>query len=539
MISQADGSASSATEFDYVVVGAGTAGCALAARLAEQPGVRVALLEAGPSDDSPDVAIPANVRRLFKSERDWDFITDPEPGFDGRRGYLPRGRGIGGSGSINGMVYIRGGAADFDEWESLGNPGWGYRDVLPYFKRSEDNERGADEYHGVGGPVGVSDGRSGLPVIEAFLEAAVQAGHPLNDDFNGASQEGVGRYQVYVKDGVRVSTARGYLPAAMATGNLTVLTGTYVTRIELRDRRAVAVHAVRYGEPVTIAATTEIIVCAGAYQSPQLLMLSGIGPAEQLARMGIGVIEDLPVGENLLDHPTTMMSYLINVPGLSSASTPEAMRMYEIEKRGPLTSNMAEGGGFLRSRPELELPDIQLHAGVGAYQDEGLMPPPSDGHSLSPNIAKPTSVGRVVLRNSEPTAKPRILHNFLATQRDRDLMVEAVRMCMDIVDQPAMKAVHTGPLRAPASRSDADVLAFCKLACQTNYHAAGTCAMGSVVDSELRVTGIDGLRVADASIFPTMIRGNTNAAAIMIAEKASDLIRGVTPASPAAEEVLG
>ena len=511
--------------FDYVIVGAGSGGCVLAARLAEQSGVRVALLEAGPSDDIPETAIPAEFRRLFKTERDWDFDTEPEPGLDDRRGYLPRGRMLGGTSSLNGMVYIRGNAADFDEWESLGNPGWGFADVLPYFKRSEDNERGADAYHGAGGPIGISDGRSGLAATEAWVEAALQAGHVHTTDFNGPSQEGVGRYQVFERDGVRSSTSRAYLPAALATGNLTVLTGTLATRLRIRDGRAVAVEAVCDGEPAVIEASAEIIVCAGAYQSPQLLMLSGIGPDAHLREQGLQVLENLPVGENLLDHPCVMMSFFTRVPGIHSSGGPDAMRQWEQERLGPLTSNMAEAGGFVRSRPELDLPDVQFHAGVGAYQDHGLGRAGADGQSFSPNLAKPTSVGRVTLRSSVPSAKPRILHNFLATGQDRELMIDAMRLCLDIVAQPALQAIYTGMHRGPASRSDADIWDYVARACQTNYHPAGTCAMGPVLDPQLRVHGIEGLRVADASVFPTMLRGNINAAVVMVAEKAADLIR--------------
>jgi choline dehydrogenase-like flavoprotein len=511
-------------QFDYVVVGAGTAGCVLASRLAAQDGARVALLEAGPSDDTPDSEIPALFRRLFKTERDWDFDTEPEPALDDRRGYLPRGRMLGGSSSLNGMVYIRGNAADFDEWEQLGNPGWGYRDVLPYFKRSEDNERGADAYHGVGGPLGISDVRSGFEATDAWVEAAVQAGYAHTTDFNGASQEGVGRYQVFERGGARASSSREFLPAALETGRLSILTDAHVTRLRVSGGRAAAVEAVRHGQTTAIEASREIIVCAGAYQSPQLLMLSGIGPSRHLHEHALECLEDLPVGENLLDHPCVMMSFYTRVPGIHSASTDAARDQWERLRSGPLTSNMAEAGGFVRSRPELDLPDIQFHAGVGAYQDHGLGRPGADGQSFSPNLAKPTSVGQLTLRSSVPTAKPRILHNFLATQSDRDLMLDAMRICLDIAAQPALKAIYSGVHRAPASRSDADIMDYVRRACQTNYHPAGTCAMGSVVDPQLRVYGVDGLRVADASVFPTMIRGNINAAVVMIAEKAADLI---------------
>ena len=512
-------------EFDYIVVGAGSAGCVVAARLAEQEGVRVALLEAGPADDRPEMEIPAFLGLLHKSDVDWDFHSDPEPGLDGRRGYLPRGRMLGGSSSINGMVYIRGNAADFAEWESLGNQGWGYEDVLPYFRLSEDNERGEDEYHGVGGPVGVSDSRSGYAISDAWVAAAVQAGYPHNADFNGATQEGVGRYQVFQRNGARASTSRSYLPTAEATGRLTVLTDAYATLVRIEGGRARAVEMIRHGERQVIEAAREIIVCAGAYQSPQLLMLSGVGPADQLRGVGVEVIEDLPVGENLLDHPMVIMSFLTSVPGIFSGMTPDTRAQWEADRRGPLTSNLAEAGGFIRSTPGLDLPDIQFHAGVGTYEDHGLGKPFANGQCCGPNIAKPTSVGTVTLRSAVPTAKPRILHNFLATEEDRTLMVQAMHIALDIVAQPALRKVHISAHRAPASRSESDIMDFIHRTCQTDYHAAGTCSLGTVVDSQLCVRGIDGLRVADASVFPKMIRGNTNAAVIMIAERAADFIK--------------
>jgi choline dehydrogenase len=511
--------------YDYVVVGGGSGGCVVAARLAEQEAATVALLEAGPPDDLPEIEIPALLGLLFKSHVDWDFATEPEPGLDGRRGYLPRGRMLGGSSSINGMVYIRGNAADFDEWEALGCDGWGYSDVLPYFRRSEDNERGQDEYHGIGGPLGVADSRSGYAISDAWVEAAVQAGFPHNADFNGATQEGVGRYQVTQRDGSRSSAARAFLPAARARGNLTVLTDTHAQRLRIDGSRARAVDVVRHGRCEVIEAAAEIIVCAGAYQSPQLLMLSGIGPAADLRAVGLQVHADLPVGENLLDHPTVLMSFITRLPGVFSGVTPETRRQWEQERRGPLTTNLAEAGGFIRTSPELDLPDVQFHAGVGTYHDNGLGRSTSDGHSFGPNIAKPTSVGRVSLRSAVPTAKPRILHNFLVTADDRAKMLEAMRISMEVVEQPALRDIRTAVHRAPASRSDADITDYVNRTCQTNYHPAGTCAMGSVVDSQLRVLGVEGLRVADASVMPTIVRGNTNAAVIMIAEKAADMIK--------------
>jgi choline dehydrogenase-like flavoprotein len=515
---------------DYVIVGGGTAGCALAARLSEDD-VSVVLLEAGPPDDLPEIHVPAMLGFLFKTHVDWDLHTDPEPALDRRRGYLPRGRMLGGSGSINGMVYIRGNRADFEEWAQVGGEGWGPDHVLPYFKRSEDNERGADEFHGVGGPLGVSDGRSGITLPDLWVEAAVEAGFAHTADFNAATQEGVGRYQVMQRDGQRSSSASAFLTPALGRPNLEVVTDAHATRLRIARGRATGVEVLRGGRLETVHAEREVIVCAGAYGSPQLLMLSGVGPGAHLSAFGIEVHEDLPVGENLLDHPCVLMSYLTTEPGLFSAFTPENRALYDREHRGPFASNLAEAGGFVSTRPGLPGPDVQFHAGASTYHDNGLGVPFADGQSFGPNVAKPTSRGTVTLRSPMPTAKPRILHNFLATEEDRRTMVEGIRIALRIADQPALRAIRAGVHQAPASDSEDDIMDFVRRNTQTNYHAVGTCAMGSVVDGELRVLGVEGLRVADASVMPTIVRGNTNAATLMIAEKAADLIRG-RPAPP-------
>jgi choline dehydrogenase len=514
---------------DYVIVGGGSAGCVLAARLSEDPEVSVALLEAGPPDDLPEIRIPARLGLLFKTHVDWDFDTEPEPHLDARRTYLPRGRVLGGSGSLNGMVYIRGHRADFDEWAAMGLDGWGYEDVLPYFRRSEDNERGEDDYHGAGGPLAVSDNRSGQPLADAWVEAAVQAGHERNEDFNGASQEGVGRYQVTQRNGLRCSAADAFLAPARERPNLSVITDAHATEILFTGRRATGVRYLRFGEVREAIAGREVIVCAGAYGSPQLLMLSGIGPAAHLRSLEIDVREDLPAGENLVDHPTALMTYRTTTKGIFGAWTRENQVLLEEEGRGPLTSNLAEAGGFVRTRPELEAPDVQFHAGVSMFFDEGLGAQYDHGHGFGPNVAKPTSRGRVTLRSRMPTAKPRIAHNFLATEEDRATMLAGMRLALEIAEQPAVRDIRRETIRAPASDSDEDIMAFLRRNTQTNYHPAGTCAMGAVVDAELRVPGVEGLRVADASVMPSIIRGNTNAPVIMIAEKAADLIRGRTP----------
>jgi choline dehydrogenase len=510
---------------DYVVVGGGTAGCVLAARLSEDD-ASVVLLEAGPPDDLAHIAVPAELGFLFKTHLDWDLQTDPEPALDGRRGYLPRGRVLGGSSSINGMVYIRGHRADFEEWARVAGEDWGPDHVLPYFKRSEDNERGADAFHGVGGAIAVSDGRSGIALPDRWVEAAVQAGYEPNADFNAGEQEGVGRYQVTQRDGRRSSSATGFLAPARERANLEVVTDAHAARIVLERGRATGVEYLRHGRMQTVSAAREIVVAAGAYGSPQVLMLSGIGPAGHLSALGIDVLADLPVGENLLDHPMVLLSYLTTEPGLFSMFTPANRALYDREHRGPFATNLAEAGGFMSTRGGLEGPDIQFHTGVATYHDNGLGVPFADGQSFGPNVTKPTSRGTVSLRSTVPTAKPRILHNFLETAEDRATMMEGVRIALRIAEQPALRAVRAAVHNAPASASDDDVMDFVRRNTQTDYHPVGTCAMGDVVDGQLRVQGTEGLRVADASVMPTIVRGNTNAATVMIAEKAADLIRG-------------
>ena len=515
-------------QFDYVIVGAGSAGCVLAARLSEDPDVRVALLEAGGEDTAPEIRVPAIFPIMFKTELDWDLFGDPEPGMDNRRLYLPRGRMLGGCSSINAMIYVRGNRLDYDEWAAAGCDGWGYDDVLPYFKRSEDNERGEDAYHGAGGPLTVSESRSMQPLVDAMIDAAQQAGHERNPDFNGARQEGVGRFQLTQRNGMRLSTADAFLHPARSRPNLTVITHAHATRLLFDGRRASGVQYARLDEILEIHAAREVIVSAGAYYSPQLLMLSGIGPEDQLAPMGIEIREALPVGENLQDHVMANLNYTTTGPSLFDAVSPENFALLEAEGRGPLTSNIPEGAGFFRARSGVPAPDIEFHFAPGMLYDGGLTAPEAPGMAYGPVVIKPTSRGRVMLRSPMPQAKPRILCNFLTTQEDRASMLAGLRMALEMAEQPALQAVIDQPFRVPASDSDADLLAFAKQEGMTVFHPTSTCAMGAVVDSELRVYGIDGLRVADASVMPEITRANTNAATIMIAEKAADLIRSAS-----------
>ena len=525
--------------YDYVIVGAGSAGCVVAHRLGEDPDVRVAVIEAGPPDDAPEIHIPAAFGPNLTSEWDWALFSEPEPGLDYRRNYLPRGRVVGGSSSLNAMIYIRGNRADYDEWAAMGFAGWGYEDVLPYFKRAEDNERGASRYHGVGGPLSVSESRSMHPVVEAWVEAAGQAGIPHNDDLNGAGQDGAGRYQVTQRDGRRCSAAVAYLHPAVARGNVEVVTDARVYRILFDGGRAVGVEYMRHGRLEQVRADRDVILSAGAYHSPQLLMLSGVGPSEALTPIGIETRHELPVGQNLQDHVMLNFVCLTDKGSLISSLTPDAFGLFEAEGRGPVSSNGGEGGAFVRTRDGLEAPDVQFHIGCLLLHEEFLGVPFDDAYTFGPAVVKPTSRGMVTLRSPLPHARPRIIHNYLTTDEDRASMIAGTRLNFEISGAAALKEWRRADFLVPKSDSDADIMDFVERRAHTLYHPVGTCAMGSVVDDELRVIGLDGLRVVDASVMPTIPRGNTNAPTIMVAEKASDIIRGLTPPArePATEEV--
>jgi len=511
--------------YDYVVVGGGSAGCVLAARLSEDVAVRVALIEAGPADDVTEVHTPVAFPQLFKSGLDWDYSTEPEPALCGRRIYLPRGKVPGGSSSMNAMIYMRGNRADYDEWAAEGATGWSYDELLPYFKKSEANERGASHFHGSDGPLSVQEGRSQHPLIDRIIEAFVEAGYPRNDDFNGASQFGAGRFQVTQNNGMRCSTAAGYLRPARGRANLDIISQASVTRVALEGSRAVGIEIYRHGETSIIRAEREVILSAGAYNSPQILMLSGIGKPADLKAVGIDARVDLPVGDDLQDHPGILLSYFTDSPTLFRSGTDEDKRLFQESGRGPLTSNVGEGGGFFRTDSSMELPDICFFAGPVMFYEEGLSQPFDDAYCFGPVVLKPTSRGTVKLRSARPDAKPRILCNYLATDEDRRSMVRGVQLTMDVAQRPALAAVCRAPHLVPASRSDADVWSFIERHAQTFYHPACTCAIGRVVDSQLRVFGIEDLRVVDASVMPSIIRGNTNAPVIAIAERAADLIR--------------
>jgi choline dehydrogenase-like flavoprotein len=518
---------------DYVIVGGGSAGCVLAGRLSEDPDASVVVLEAGPPDVAYEIHVPFAFPALFKSSHDWDLLGEKEPGLGGRRLYLPRGKMIGGCGSINAMIYLRGHRADFDGWAADGATGWSYDEVLPYFKRAEDNERGEDEFHGVGGPLSVSESRSMQPLVDAMLEAAVQAGYERIPDLNVDRPLGVSRFQVTQRNGKRCSTADAYLHPAAGRPNLEVRTSVLATKIVFEGNRAVGVETVKDGKVETVRAEREVILAAGAYQSPVLLMLSGIGPEEDLALFGIPVRENLPVGRNLQDHCMANVNFTTETACLFGILTPENFELLEREGRGPLSSNIPEAGGFFKSRDDLDAPDIEFHFAPSIFFDEGLNAPTDPGYAFGPVLINPNARGWVKLRTPMPDSKPLVLCNFLTDEQDRRAVVAGVRIALEIASQPALKSVELAPFSVPDSDSDADILAWVERNAQTVYHPTSTCAIGPVVDPELRVHGVEGLRVCDASVMPTITRGNTHAATVMIGEKGADLISGKAPLAAA------
>jgi len=510
--------------YDYVIVGAGSAGCVLAARLSEDPEVSVLLLEAGPPDVNQNVHVPLGYLQLARTEVDWDYSSAPEPNCNGRRVSLPRGRVLGGSSSINAMIYIRGNRLDYDEW---GVSGWGWDDLFPYFLKAEDNERGASEWHAVGGPLPVSDQRSNNRISPAFVEAGVEAGLARNEDFNGAEQDGVGMYQVTQRGGMRASAAVSYLHPAMERPNLTVMPYMQVNRVLFEGKRAVGVEASQLGQAQELRAEREVILCGGAYNSPQLLMLSGVGPAEHLTMREVEVLLDQPaVGENLSDHPATYAVFTTPEPeSLLLALEPAAMTEFEASQTGPFASNLAESGGFARVGEGAEAPDVQIHVAPVHIVEEGMGDPQAHGVWVSPCLLTAESRGSVRLASADPTAKPIIRNSFYAAEADMPRMMDAVRLAAEVCAQPAFKHYAAEPFTAPTDDSDDALRAHIAATTYEVYHPVGTCAIGSVVDTELRVEGLEALRVVDASVMPTVPRGNTNAPTIAIAERAADLIR--------------
>jgi choline dehydrogenase len=530
--------------YDYVIVGAGSAGCVLAARLTENPSTQVLLLEAGPPDDADEIHIPAALNLLFKSTYDWDYTTVPQQRAAGRSIYWPRGRTLGGSSSINAMIYIRGSRYDYDTWrDEYGCEGWGYTDLLPYFLRAESNSRGASAYHGADGPLSVQDPKYKSAMTAAFVDAARQWGMQANDDFNGPRQDGAGFYQVTQRNGRRWSAADAYLHPAAGRPNLTVQTDALVTGVAIEAGRAVGVRYLLRGVEETARAEGEVILAAGAIGSPQLLMLSGIGPADHLAEHGIGVVADSPgVGANLSDHPiVTAMWHTPKATGLWEKAGPKNLARWRMMHSGPLTTNVAEAGGFSRTDPSLPAPDLQWHALPTPYQNFGLTDPSIRALSLLITLVAVGSRGRITLRSADPRHKPAIDPAYLSDSADIEPLVRGIRLAREFAAAGPLAKICKGELApGPDAVTDSELTEFVRRDITTIYHPVGTCAMGgdsrlaaskltSVVDTGLRVRGVDGLRVVDASVMPAVPRGNTNAPTIAIAERAADLISGRAP----------
>ena len=525
-------------EFDTIVVGGGSGGCAVAARLSEDARHSVCLLEAGGRGDGWLHSVPSATALIipYSFGGNWSFKTVPQPGLNGRRGYQPRGKVLGGSSAINAMLYVRGHAKDYDEWAALGNAGWSFEDVLPYFKRAEGNERGESDLHGGDGPLGVCDQRSPSAISEAFVEAGTQTQYPRNADFNGETQEGFGLYQVTQRDGRRSSTNEAYIKPNGGRTNLDIRTKSTVLTIDVENGRAVGVTYIRGGKTHSIRARAGVVLCAGAFGSPQVLMTSGIGPGDHLREHGLEVKTDLPgIGENLQDHLDYVQIYKSkrnDVPGLSGrglGAIASSIGQWRKHKDGLLTTPFAEGGAFIKSRHDLERPDLQLHFVIGMVDDHLRKQHLGHGYSCHVCVLRPHSRGTVRLASSDARKAPQIDPRFLSDERDLDTLESGFRRMRQVMEAPALdpwrgEEMHTGGIE------DSDELRdVIRNRADTVYHPVGTCRMGqddlSVVDERLRVRGIGNLRIADASIMPNIVGGNTNAPTIMIAEKCADMLR--------------
>ena len=541
-------------EFDYIVVGAGSAGCVLAGRLSEDPATRVLLLEAGPADRSLWIHLPIGYgKTMWSPTYNWRFETDPDPNMNGRRIYWPRGKTLGGSSSINGLIYIRGQREDYDHWAALGNAGWSYDEVLPYFIRSEGNQRGGDAFHGGEGPLKVSDIAAKHELIEAFIDGAGQTGVPRTDDFNGAAQEGAGYYQLTTHKGWRCSTAKAYLtPAVKRRPNLRIETEAMAERLLFDGRRAAGITYRQGGQLKTARCRAEVLLSAGSLQSPQLLQLSGIGPRALLDRFGIPVVQELPgVGENLQDHLQIRLGYECTKPittndQLNSWFGQMGMGLeWLLHRTGPLAVGINQGGCFMRAlkdaegRPVAATPDIQFHVATLSADMAGGKVHPYSGFTMSVCQLRPESRGHVRIRSLDAAEPPEMQPNYLSTELDRATTVAGVKAARAIADSPAMRPYVKREVKpGPDIASDAGLLEFCRNNGATIFHPTGTCRMGAdalaVVDARLRVHGVAGLRVIDCSAMPTLVSGNTNAPAVMMAEKAVDLIREDARAAAAA-----
>ncbi|CAN5340320.1 choline dehydrogenase [soil metagenome] len=527
-------------EYDYIIAGGGSAGCVLAARLSEDKDVTVLLLEAGGSDRHPLFHIPAGFARMTKGIGSWGYSTVPQKHMKDRVFWYTQAKVIGGGSSINAQVYIRGNALDFDDWAQASCTGWSYREVLPYFKRAEDNERIRDEYHGVGGPLGVSDPRATLPIADAFFAAAQEAGIPPNPDFNGARQEGMGFYQVTQRRVRRSSTSMGYLRPARRRGNLTIRQRTFTRRVVIEKGRAVGVEIEPGG---LMRAKREVILCCGAIGTPRLLLLSGIGPADHLKPVGVTPVHDLAgVGANLQDHVNLCcMSECTGDHTYDKYGRPlwaaVAALQYVLTRSGPAASNLFAAGGFWFADEAAHAPDIQFHLGFGSGIEAGIAKLAHAGVTLNTAYLRPRSRGSVRLASNDPREAPLIDPNYWADPYDRAMSIRGLRMARDIMNRPALRPfVLAERVPGPAIQTDETLAEYACASAKTDHHPVGTCKMGAGIDAvvgpDLKLRGIEGLRVADASVMPYVITGNTNAATIMIAEKAADMIRGRQAPAP-------
>lgn len=526
--------------FDYVIVGGGTAGCVLANRLSENGKYSVLMLEAGPRDRYPWIHIPIGyAKTMFHPVYNWRFETEPEPEMNGRKVYWPRGRCLGGSSSINGLVFIRGQAEDYDGWAKLGNKGWSWQQVLPYFKKLEDNSRGESDYHGADGPIACSDITAKHELIEAIIRGGSELGVPATDDFNGAQQEGVGYFQLFTRRGLRCSTAVGYLNPARSRANLTVQTDAQATRLHFDSADHKRVGAVSYrhrGQTITVSANREVLLAAGSLQSPHLLQLSGIGPADLLASHGIELKHELPgVGENLQDHLQFRLMFRCTKPITLNDDLASWWRsakiglQWALKRTGPLAVGINQGGMFTKVMPGSTTPDIQFHFAALSADMAGAKPHPFPGFTFSVCQLRPTSRGHVRLKSADPHEAPAMVANYLSTEHDRQCAIASIRFARQLSQTQALREYVADELKPGLEvQSDEQILAFARQTGATIFHPTGTCKMGSdplaVVDDRLRVQGLRGLRVVDCSIMPTLVSGNTSAPAAMIAEKASDLI---------------